>query len=356
MRILITEANTKNSIALQRELFRYKKYFLIAVSNDSLFFSKQYKYCDVYVNGTIDEAVSQTFPDLIIPVGAVSVLACSLKYQKLCFLPSHESIEFAFSKDKLSLLNNIPGVNYPKTLSFDSINELKKIIKHGPCVVKSKNESNIKVDTIYLDGCIQDNIKLVHIEEMIRDEIKLLVQERVNGVGRGFFCIAKNGLVQLYYMHERIREFPITGGSSTAAKSIYCKKLHEISISIVKYLNWNGPLMIEFKYDSIHDKYHLIELNPKFWGSLELSYAIGLSFGKCLVDLFNNEKSLNISNEYKRGIKFYWILDGDLVVLAKTKKFKNICDYFSRESKNSLFISPISDFVKLLWSFKKILE
>jgi predicted ATP-grasp superfamily ATP-dependent carboligase len=355
MRILITEANTKNSIALQRELSKCNKYFLIAVSSDSLFFTKLYNYCNRYIKGTLEEAVSQTSPDLIIPVGAASVLECSFKFKKLSFLPTHESIEFAFSKEKLSILNNINGVNYPKTLSFSSIEELKKFIQNGPCVVKSKNESKIKTDTIYFDGSIKDNLKIAYVEEMLGNDIKLLVQEKVNGVGRGFFCIAKEGEIQVYYMHERIREFPISGGSSTAAKSIYCKKLHDISISIIKYLNWNGPLMIEFKYDSDYDNYHLIELNPKFWGSLELSYAIGLSFGKCLVDLFNDEYTLNDSGEYKRGVKFYWILDGDLVVLAKTRKIKHVFDYFGEGSKNSIFISPMADFVKLIWTFKKIL-
>ena len=62
---------------------------------------------------------------------------------------------------------------------------------------------------------------------------------------------------------QRLRELPIFGAVSVVVH-IY-EKLAEIGKTILKKLKWNGVLMLEFKF--FKGNYHLIEANPKFWGS-----------------------------------------------------------------------------------------
>ena len=79
-------------------------------------------------------------------------------------------------------------------------------------------------------------------------------------------------------MHERIHEFPITGGASTLAKSVFENDLKEIGDKLLSSLNWHGVAMVEFKRDAASGQLKLIEINPKFWGSFELSYKAGINF------------------------------------------------------------------------------
>ncbi|MDH5032033.1 hypothetical protein [Chryseobacterium cucumeris] len=352
MRILITEANYKNSIAIQRELYKDNMHEVFATDKEAVFFAKRLGYCKDYIVGNLEESVKQINPEFIIPVGSEAVKICSEKYRELCLIPTKESLEIALNKDKMLILNSLSDVNYPECKLFSNLEELKLYSRDKNCVVKSSNESLAKFDPLYVKSGSESEFE--KIEKYLSGGVKLLMQERVSGVGRGFFCIAKEGKIISYYMHQRIREIPITGGSSTAAKSIFCAKMFNISKQIIEYLNWSGPLMIEYKYDETKQQYYLIELNPKFWGSLDLSYAVGLNFGKTLIEAYSNKVEEQIEKKYEVEKKFFWVLDGDLLVLLKTGKLHKIKEYFYKDSYTNLFENFFVDSIKLIWTIKKI--
>ena len=62
-------------------------------------------------------------------------------------------------------------------------------------------------------------------------------------------------------MHKRIREEPLTGGSSTFAKSIYDQEIYDNSVKLLRDLSWNGVVMIEYKRCENNGKLYLIEIN-----------------------------------------------------------------------------------------------
>lgn len=356
MIVIITEANTKNSIALQRELSKNKSILLVAISNDHINIARIYRFCSHYFVGNLEDAVKYFKPDLIIPVGGVSVKLCSLNHRDISLLPSKESLDIAFNKDKMYILNSLKDVYYPKCTVVQNLEQLISFCDGKDCVIKSVNESILKFDPLYFyNNDFTNKSYLKKIQNFIDDGVKLLAQEKVNGIGRGFFCIANKGEIATYYMHERIRELPITGGPSTAAESIYCEQMYNVSKEIIQFLNWSGPLMIEYKYDKFNMKYHLIELNPKFWGSLDLSYAVGLNFGQSLINIYQNNFDNSLANSYKVGVKFFWILDGDLVALFKRKEYLKIKEYFGKNTNNTLFENIIIDLYKFLWTLKKII-
>ncbi|QWT85702.1 MULTISPECIES: hypothetical protein [Chryseobacterium] len=349
---MITEANYKNSIAIQRELYKDNMHEVFATDKEAVFFAKRLGYCKDYIVGNLEESVKQINPEFIIPVGSEAVKICSEKYRELCLIPTKESLEIALNKDKMLILNSLSDVNYPECKLFSNLEELKLYSRDKNCVVKSSNESLAKFDPLYVKSGSESEFE--KIEKYLSGGVKLLMQERVSGVGRGFFCIAKEGKIISYYMHQRIREIPITGGSSTAAKSIFCAKMFNISKQIIEYLNWSGPLMIEYKYDETKQQYYLIELNPKFWGSLDLSYAVGLNFGKTLIEAYSNKVEEQIEKKYEVEKKFFWVLDGDLLVLLKTGKLHKIKEYFYKDSYTNLFENFFVDSIKLIWTIKKI--
>ena len=45
--------------------------------------------------------------------------------------------------------------------------------------------------------------------------------------------------VRAFFMHKRIREFPITGEASTCAESIFDDKLKKVGLELLQSLRWH---------------------------------------------------------------------------------------------------------------------
>lgn len=138
-------------------------------------------------------------------------------------------------------------------------------------------------------------------------------------------------------MHQRLREYPITGGASTAAKTVYHEEAFMHGKKLLDALKWNGPAMVEFKYDPQTNKLALMEINPKFWGSTELGLAAGVNFGELLVkDNQGVDLIANFSPDQYKKIQFFWPFDGDLFSIVASKKFTFFKEYFSKGYQTNL--------------------
>ncbi len=113
---------------------------------------------------------------------------------------------------------------------------------------------------------------------------RLLVQGHVEGVGVGVFFVVRSGRVLDRFMHRRLHEFPHTGGVSSYRQSWWHDAIHADARQRIRYLNWQGPIMLEYRWDPRTDAFHLIELNCRFWGSLHLALYAGVDFPRILVD------------------------------------------------------------------------
>ena len=84
---------------------------------------------------------------------------------------------------------------------------------------------------------------------------------------------------------------PVSGGASTAACTYYDETLKEYGLRILSALQWHGVAMVEFKRQQSPDRLVLMEINPKFWGSVELALEAGVDFASDLVRVFRGETS-----------------------------------------------------------------
>lgn len=110
-----------------------------------------------------------------------------------------------------------------------------------------------------------------------------VVQEYIPGTGHGFYALAQDGEVSNWFMHRRLRQVPPSGGPSSLACSFYDPRLLEYGGALLGELAWSGVAMVEFKLDERDGEFKLIEINPKFWGSLGLAIAFGVDFPYLLV-------------------------------------------------------------------------
>lgn len=106
-----------------------------------------------------------------------------------------------------------------------------------------------------------------------------MAQEYVPGDDEhGFFALYDHGDPVATFQHQRIRSYDYAGGASTYRKSVHIPELKAAGRRLLSHLDWHGPAMVEFKRDESDGEFKLMEINPRFWGSLALPVAAGVDF------------------------------------------------------------------------------
>ena len=348
-RVLVTDADYKHSIALARYIKRdMQNIFLVGHARGAVRFARHYSCFDEFVtHEPLQVTLQKRKFDQVIPVGGRSVLQVAQTCPALAVLPPLDQLQSCYDKRLTIELANLVGVPAPKTQALTAVQQLVEQDLSFPCVVKPAHEVVSVKSVRYCSDAGQTRQTVVNmLQALSKDRVGVLVQEFVNGPGHGFFALMHHGKPLRVFMHERLREYPPNGGPSTAAAAFYSARLEELGVKLLSALEWNGVAMVEFKFDVHRQDFVLMEINGKFWGSLELALRSGVNFGADLIRLYRNEP-LESSSGYNRQVKFYWPLDGDLRTLWCTRNLLGgIRDYFRPGAVTNLGQSTVAEMLK----------
>lgn len=142
------------------------------------------------------------------------------------------------------------------------------------------------------------------LDGLPRSAYPLLVQERIVGPGVGIFVLIAGDEPVAAFSHRRLREKPPSGGVSVYRESIPCDpELLERSLALLRRFGWEGVAMVEYKIDARSGTPYLMEINGRFWGSLQLAVDAGVDFPRLLVE--GRAASPSVS-DYTIGIRSRW--------------------------------------------------
>ncbi|VAW54766.1 ATP-grasp enzyme-like protein [hydrothermal vent metagenome] len=134
-----------------------------------------------------------------------------------------------------------------------------------------------------------------------------MLQQYIDGEGAGLFAIYNQGKALTFFAHRRLREKPPSGGVSVLSESISISPaLVEPSQKLLEAVNWHGVAMVEFKVAANGTPY-LMEINTRFWGSLQLAVDAGVDFPYLLYKLAC-EENVEATSHYITGTKLRWLL------------------------------------------------
>lgn len=339
MKVFITDAGYKHTLGAIRCLGR-KNIYVIAGSffkNSQSFYSKYCKETVVYPNPRKENEfinfmlnyVKDNKIDVLLPIGYSTNTVLSKhrnKFSPYIRIPiaNYDSMRIAFDKYRTIKLAKNLGIKIPKTF-----NENEKI-EYFPVVIKGVKGS----------GYVRYVNSFKELSKFKTEDF--IAQEYIPGEGYGFFALFNKGKAKAIFMHKRIREYPITGGPSTVAESIYDSKLKESGLRLLESLNWHGVAMVEFKKDFRDNEFKLMEINPKFWGSLDLAIVSGVDFPNLTVRMAVNGDVEPVF-KYKIGIKFRWLFPDDFLHLLANPNSANsfIADFFDKNTKHNVWLSDI---------------
>lgn len=248
--------------------------------------------------------------DLVIPVDFIDVLTFA-KWRKIfekaevtLAAPSFESIELASNKEKLPDLLKGLGKTPEQITVLRSSDTAKLVELEPPLVVKGLG-----------DAAKPEYFPTMELAaRRATERAPCLVQEYVPGIGRGYYAVVFNGEPILEFTHERIIEYDPAGGASLSAKGpVLDPRLFKLGRGVVKLLKWSGPIMVETRFVADTGEYFIVELNPKFWGSLDLPVSLGYHFpailAKAYMEGVESAKKTAACLRVREG-RYYWVLDG----------------------------------------------
>lgn len=280
----------------------------------------------------VEQAIARRSIDVLVATTDVSLSTLRDLQRRLpeLTIPCSGQDAYVRLSDKYLLTEVAPklGIAVPEQLVLREPGEVDADGLHGlglPLVLKPARSVVMTEEGAKKQGVrvVSSERELVEALESLGPEAyPLLVQRRIVGPGRGVFVLVWEGRLIAAFGHRRIREKPLTGGVSVYRESVTVPgELLEKTRRLLEYFGWNGVAMVEFKEDEVTGTPYLMEVNARFWGSLQLAIDAGVDFPKILVDLATGEERIP-STSAKVGVRSRWLW-GDvdhLIAALRTPK------------------------------------
>jgi predicted ATP-grasp superfamily ATP-dependent carboligase len=281
--------------------------------------------------------------DLIIPMDDVTIGLVARARDRFpagtrMVIAPWESLDKALDKAKTFQVAQRLSVPAPKTWFIEDLADLKIVADKisGPLVVKPRKSWGARgVSFVWKPKELEQKYLAVHqrypyplIQEMIPMDGPFLA------VGLLF---DQAGEPVAGFVQRSLREFPVTGGSSTLRESISDPLLLAQAISLLREIGWVGLAQVEFKIDPRNGQPKLMEINPRCWNSIQLAIEAGVNFPLLLYKV-----AMGIPFEpvfdYAVGVRSRWLIPGDILhFLTNSKRFSMEPSFFAFFDKRTVY-------------------
>lgn len=268
---------------------------------------------------------------------------------KLCLLPDYKCFMTANNKWNLVEHLSINNIPFPKTILFSKYDSLKFDHLSFPVIVKPILESGGGEGVHLFDSKEELQNYLLNNKQLVN---KLIIQKYVTGYDIGCSVLCKSGSILAFTIQKATMANSKPFGPLLGAKFVYDEDLYKTIENLMKSLNWSGVSHIDLRYDMTTKEFKVIEINARYWGSLDASLIAGINFPNlyCLASLNKTFDSpeyrfidyLNLKGLFKSFKKniflifnFKFILSHTPVVYAIYDPLPTIVKY-STYSKNIL--------------------
>ena len=331
--VLVTDGNERATLAVTRSLGRRGiPVFVGAESSSSL--SASSRYCaqsfvypspwrdpNAYVSALLDVAsrcgVAAIFPMTDIAMELIAERRQDFERLTALPIPSLEQYHLLSDKYQLTAWAEANAIPVPSTIYIPdgNIDVVVGQIETWPVVVKP-GRSLLRKDGVWTKSAVQIASDADELRKLYHDAWFLqqpsMIQQYVTGHGEGVFGFFEDGNPASLFAHRRLRERPPSGGVSVLREAIALPEdVTAYALRIMREARWNGIAMVEFKVDRQSGTPYLMEVNGRFWGSLQLAIDAGVDFPMQLYRSAIGDKVTAEVGPCQIGMRSRWWL-GDL--------------------------------------------
>jgi predicted ATP-grasp superfamily ATP-dependent carboligase len=324
-KILLLDGETRSTLAAVRSLG--KENTIAVASHLSNAISAKSRYSSYFFQSphpllapeTYDKwllhVVEEWQPEILLPATDASMILVTnalSRLSKSVFVPVVQKTILDQISDKglLAHAANQLRIKTPKTFLIPTVKEWTETTSKAlldfayPAILKPRRSiidlgGRMIQPKMHYAKSPEEVIEVIQNAENNSEGTQYMLQEKIDGIGLGVSCLAYAGETLMAFAHKRILEKPPSGGRSVLSESLALEDspVEEAKI-LLRHFNWSGVAMIEFKQNEQGENY-LIEINPRFWGSMQLAIDCGCDFPNALCSLFEENNNKNPQDKYQ---------------------------------------------------------
>jgi predicted ATP-grasp superfamily ATP-dependent carboligase len=295
--------------------------------------------------------------EVVLPLGERSCLLCALARDAWLHAGISvgcaplEVLTRAFDKGETLHYADAAGVRAPITIAPASLEEARAAAARVgfPCVIKPRFSHAWTGDGFLPDlGCAYAasaaDLDRAVLSRRQGGDLWPLVQAYVPGRGKGVFALCDHGRALAWFAHERLRDVRPSGSGSSLRRSIQlAPHLRAPAERLLAAMSWHGPAMVEFREPSSSaeeaaadaaaaaaattaagaaaaavaaenagaaaaaaEEPWLMEVNGRFWSSLQLAIEAGVDFPALWLAVLRGE-DVSAPPAYREGVTVRWL-------------------------------------------------
>ena len=280
--------------------------------------------------------------DVVIPMGDADAEFLSKNQEVLSkwvsfVIPSYETFMKGYDKNKLMALCAQKGYPHPQTIDLSKVNvsgndalrqfPYPAILKpncttggRGMRVVESYEEMLAAYPTLH------EQFGDYHLQRFIRAggrQMKIQV------------CVDDAGKMIAHSAMQKVRWYPVKGGSSCCSISIEEEKMTAICHRILCDLGWEGFADFDLIEDPETNELLIMEINPRLPACIGAAIHSGVDWGRIIVDQALGQEQKTY--KYKTGIILRHLGFDILWFLKSPNRYKTCPSWFHFWGKNIFY-------------------
>lgn len=269
-----------------------------------------------------------------------------LKYVKMA-VPDYFQILIAHNKDRWLSIAEKLQIPVPKTFSIEGLDANQAVMDDFsfPALIKPKQGGGgWGLKQVKSASEIRDCMSLDAYEGQPWE--RFILQEWIEGKTLCVAMVFNHGQLRGKVSYQQIREYPFFSGQATCRISISNKAAEDNLQKLLEHLAWHGVCQADFIIENETQIPYLIDINPRFWGSLTQGIASGVDFPYLVYQIALNG-DVDPVDGFSEGVVTRW-LGGEL---------RGFFQNYSRAKKKPQFLRdffPFGNSVQLYddFSFK----
>jgi predicted ATP-grasp superfamily ATP-dependent carboligase len=367
--VLVTGADQRQGLAVIRALgSRGLRVFAAGASPKSLGFCSRYTAGFAQVPSSFSDKkgfalailsiVKEKSIPLVMPAVESSVIALNEHREEFqddvtLAIPRPESLRLALDKRLTLKLAGRLNIPIPRSCEPGSLEDALEFAKEAgyPLVIKPPGMASLEgvqiTQPFKVDYALDSRELKEKISLLIQRGDTPLLQEYCPGgkVNQGAF-FAQQKLWGLY-QYKGLREYPLTGGvTSVHVSTAPDDQMRQWTASLLEAMEWDGPVMVEYRVDEQSGRKVLMEVNGRFWAPQSAANRLGLNFPFVTYQYFRHGKTVRLPDDYPEGRKNIY-LRGELTGLYTHLLGQNKKSLQPLPGKGRVLFNILSDLIPI---------
>jgi predicted ATP-grasp superfamily ATP-dependent carboligase len=202
-------------------------------------------------------------------------------YQCLCKVDVFDAFLLSGDKSLIDNISNTQVVSNAEEVDWEATNDW-----NYPLFIKGDGFYAHAGDDARIVKAETEHDAKQAVTDIFKSYDKAIVQDCSEGVKATVNLLFQDGELLAESMAIATHENPHTGGLTSLRHSWWHQDMYDDAVTRLKFLKWNGPAMVEYKWHESTKSFDFIELNSRYWAALNLDILAGIHFPCIHLDYF----------------------------------------------------------------------